>query len=1233
MDRAAAPMTEPGPADPRLATAPREAPSEEAQALFAEYLRSLEADPDSDFEGFLGRHEAHAAELDRLFEEYERVSRILERLTPAASFSARLREHYGESVDPGISLSGEASVGRSRVPTPGGLRGRLTAQSPETARYEVRREIARGGMGAILEVWDRELRRTLAMKVVLGARPGAGATSSAEETAERRLSRFLEEAQITGQLDHPGIVPVHDIGLDDEARVYFTMQLVDGMDLRRVIDHARARREGWTPRRVVSLLVRVCEAMAYAHSKGVVHRDLKPANIMVGAFGEVYVMDWGLARVLGEPEAEPASPAEEAGSVDEPAPRPRVETDRSDSDTPDEEALRTLDGDIVGTPSYMAPEQARGRLAEVGPASDVYSIGAILYHLLGGQAPYEPLGEKVPAHVILGAVREGPPWPLRELEPEVDGELAAICEKAMAREGSGRYPTMMRLAEDLRNWVEGRGVRAYTSGTLYRFRKWVGRNRALFAALMAIPILLTLSVAAFILLQQTNLRSLEQERGNTLDAIAAAEAARDEADASAAEARDSARRMAEERDRADREAQAAREQQERADGAAEDARRQSELATLSAARAAATAYRATLSAAAYSLRLDEAGAARRYLAECQPGMRGWEWRHLSLRVDSSEPGRIVQEQGVSGLAASADGARLATFGVGLRPRLWDAESRRLVRDYDLQASLLLPARLDLLRIALSPDGSLLALTDPAVSSVAVVDVESGEVLHSLGEQAGPVARVAFSPDGTLLATASLDGGVRVHDARGGALRQAFEAGGGQARALAFDPGGRALLTGSADGVARLRGLDGAPTLVSRPELGEPGAAPLLAVDWSPAGDLVLLAGEDGRLETWDVLEGTLAARLRGHRGPVRDALFVEGGAAVLSGGDDGTVRLWDARSGRPLRTMHGHEAEVRALARLADGRVASSSLDGTVRFWEPRRDRAVGLVREPGAEPLRRVALAGEGAGLRGITGTGRLAGDPAAGGAGEAPAASDAEQVPVALATSARRAARVAGAGAVEVIEAEGSVRLLEGLPEPVTRLALSADGSRLAVAGGRAVATVDLRSGERARLDLRRGVAALALSEDGSRLATAEEDESLRLWDAATGALLGAHRDAHSARVTALAFAPGGRELASASRDETARLWRLPELELQGPELGGLGAVVTALAHHPTEPRLATGTADGRVVLWSRDGRERLLELGGPGAGVLDLAFSADGERLLASGEDGAVRVWESRDREAGR
>src|SRR5688500_466293 len=205
-------------------------------------------------------------------------------------------------------------------------------------------------MGVVLRVWDEDLRRHLAMKVMLGK--GLG-TAAGRPSDPKLLARFLEEAQVTGQLDHPGIVPVHDLGLDAEGRVYFTMKLVKGVTLGEVFDE-RARGEGgWTQQRVLGLLLKVCEAMSYAHAKGVIHRDLKPANVMVGKFGEVYVMDWGLAKILGREDGKdvrirPNGAPPEGG-------RRRSDRRARPAEMPDT-ALYTMDGDVLGTPAYMPPE-------------------------------------------------------------------------------------------------------------------------------------------------------------------------------------------------------------------------------------------------------------------------------------------------------------------------------------------------------------------------------------------------------------------------------------------------------------------------------------------------------------------------------------------------------------------------------------------------------------------------------------------------------------------------------------------------------------------------------------------------------------------------------------------------------------------------------------------------------------------------------------------------------------
>jgi len=315
------------------------------------------------------------------------------------------------------------------------LRG-LAVRAP-AERYRVEREIGRGGMGAVFEVWDAELRRTVAMKVAHGE-----LVAGSPEVA----TRFVEEARVTGRIDHPGIIPVHELGLDGEGQPYFTMKLVSGgRTLEEAFALARERRDGWTRERALDAILRMCEAVAFAHSRGVLHRDLKPDNVMVGRFGETYVMDWGIAKVRGR---------EEAGSG-------RSSADSRDGKEEGDGAL-TREGAVLGTPAYMAPEQALG--GELSPRSDVYSAGAILYQFLTGRRPH--------VHAL-----EGPPVPVTRLAPDAPPELVAIAEKAMAREPTRRYADMIAMAADLRAFLEGKVVRAYRTGALVELRKWIARNR------------------------------------------------------------------------------------------------------------------------------------------------------------------------------------------------------------------------------------------------------------------------------------------------------------------------------------------------------------------------------------------------------------------------------------------------------------------------------------------------------------------------------------------------------------------------------------------------------------------------------------------------------------------------------------------------------------------------------------------------------------------------------------
>ena len=372
------------------------------------------------------------------------------------------------------------------------------AASASGRQYVRLDEIGRGGMGHILRVHDPVLGRDLAMKVL---------STEAKNGGARVIGRFVREACITARLDHPGIVPLHELTLDEDGLPCFTMKLVRGQTLEEIFSGLPRDESPWTLTRVLEVFRSICDAVSFAHSRGVLHRDLKPANVMVGDFGEVYVMDWGLAKVRDVDAKGIRSPASES----RPGP--------GDSGLlPATSDHLTQTGQILGTPAFMSPEQARGEHDSLDERSDVYAIGALLYQLLTGSAPYVDEGTHLKAYELVRAVMTGSPCPVLEVAPDVPPALAAIAERAMARNPVERYQTVVALREDVDAFLEGRVVQAYRTGLWVELVALVKRNRGTAIAAGTALLLAIGSVVAILFVQASANRQISTERDAARDA-------------------------------------------------------------------------------------------------------------------------------------------------------------------------------------------------------------------------------------------------------------------------------------------------------------------------------------------------------------------------------------------------------------------------------------------------------------------------------------------------------------------------------------------------------------------------------------------------------------------------------------------------------------------------------------------------------------------------------------------
>lgn len=775
------------------------------------------------------------------------------------------------------SLDGKETI--PGAPPAGGPVCDATETLEETpGRYVDFVEFARGGFGRVWRAFDTQLGREVALKELAPRMPGG----APRETPTAQIApRFLREARITSQLEHPSIVPVYEVGRRQDGRLYYTMKLVRGRTLAEAIHQAKSLKERLA---LLPHYVDLCQAVAYAHSRGVIHRDLKPSNVMVGEFGETVVLDWGLAKPRhADSEGEPAAPTRETpwGLRMEEAPPLGF----------------TTDGEAVGTPAYMPPEQARGELDRIDERSDVYSLGVVLFELLTARLPFE--GSNV--YDMLRQVAEGTAPDVAKIQEDAPRELCAICQRAVARAQDDRYPTAKELAEDIARFQSGALVSAHVYGFREYLRRFVRRYWPQLALASAAAVIVAcVAVYSYLAVVRERNRALESEQA-----------------AHAAEAQTAA---------ANENLQAALETAEEARAAAESARRAAQSAQEAAQQ---ELYFSQVSLANQHIARRAYNEARAALAAAPEANRRWEWGWLEAQCNAawrSIP--LPPQQGMTGrvpAVSDREGRRWAIYDPAGSVQVIDGYTGLNVTGAQGAVDFKLAAASD--RHQLSPDGQQLALV--AGGRLRIFHLPSGKAVYD-EEWKGLLNWLGFSGDGMRMAGPSgLDDVLLYDTADWHALRE-FKRGYISNGFLTEQGDFLALLYSREPSPAQTRGSAALINVASgRTRLDVPVASKAIAALLE--GPLRLaLADQPDRIAVLDGQDGAVLHRFH-FQGTRISAISPALGDRIAVGTETGEVFVLDARTGETvLETRHGSRA-ARAVRLLGDGAtVASGGEDGVV---------------------------------------------------------------------------------------------------------------------------------------------------------------------------------------------------------------------------------------------------------------------------------------------------------------
>lgn len=1124
--------------------------------------------------------------------------------------------------------------------------------------YSPGREIARGGMGAVLDARDNRLGRSVAMKVMLHREAGA---------AERQ--RFLQEARVLSQLAHPNIVPVYDLGADAQGRLFYTMKLVQGVTLHDMIEKLKTGDKETLAKYPLNTLLNIFQkagdAVAFAHSRGIIHRDLKPQNIMVGVFGEVLVMDWGLAKILpGSPAAEEATNAlpfqEQLSQPGLPNALPAASVAPARGNEADNAAFRetvaddspeataagalpvsnvpagpvtqagdanpsasagdrvggnwaTLDGAVVGTPHYMSPEQAQGRVNELDARSDIWSLGGILYTLLTLRPPVEGktleevlekvrTGKVTPPSTIVASGRsthrepQGTVLEAAKIKPlphipggRVPAALSAVVMKALRLDKTRRYQNVAALTTDVAAYQGGFATGAEEAGALTQLMLLMRRHRAVTAAL---AVLLMLSIA-FVL----KLMSSEREA-------------------------------------------------KRHEGIAQTNERQANAEKAAARQALA---RTALALAEAGLQDGNGQAMQAALQQVPKDLRDTTWSYLFAQSDTSIARVSTGAAEIQGVAAHP--RRPGVFAVADTNRkitLLEVRTGQRLLEFRPDLELATGPRFAV-RLAFSPDGERIALGHGGGSGgIAIHNAQDGKKLA--GWDAPSTERLEFSPNGQSLLQIKRDKtSLKMWEAATGQLRWTYEPEGGHVHG-AFTPDGQVLTHGVDDKLRQVQAQDG--TLVRQ-----------ISREWletfaiRPDGRMLVAVPRDGGVQGVSLEDGrtlfelhTPQFGLRATRSDRADENYLAftpdglrfAGVVTLPDGRQ-AMQVWDADTGAPLQSLRGGSGRVKdVVVHPLSGELLVSGANtkawdlartparwtlpagsGNVGFWgaddvvfAPTRSK--GNVRQLQKLEADRTTLLWKPPAanlhLFSATADGRFA--------MLAPRRFTSEQSDHEL-----------------FFLRQGSQVERVTVPKPskfLDVLRISPTGDRWAAIQNHNTDVV-LYGRQADQAPIRHDLGEMLFFSDlgwlGNQrlvgLATARaargnlgSEERVVLWDTANGRMV--QSVTNQSAMDVLAVAPDDRRFAEAGEDKQVRIRDAATLRVV-QEFRAHNDRISAIAWHPTKPVLATASGDLSVKLWDLAAGKQLRELRGPVTAPVRLAFSPGGKRLICASINDAVRIWE--------